>query len=47
MSLKDEHNVTRRAFSLTIMLEIAIQVAGFVPPNSSLILLAGAFLPAS
>jgi hypothetical protein len=45
MPLKDEHNVTRGAFSPTIALEIAIEVAGFLPPNSHLILLTNAFIP--
>jgi hypothetical protein len=45
MSMKDNHNVMWGAFSPTIALEITIDVAGFLPPNSSLILLTNAFIP--
>jgi hypothetical protein len=45
MSMKDDRNVTWGAFSPTIALEITIDGAGFLPPISSLILLANAFIP--
>jgi hypothetical protein len=44
MPLKDEHSVTRGAFSPTIALEIAIEVAGFLTPNSHLNFLTNTFI---
>jgi hypothetical protein len=47
MSFKYEHNATRDAFSMTIALNMATQVAIFVPPKSHLALLTNAFIPGS
>jgi hypothetical protein len=44
MSFTYELNGKREALSLTIALKVAIQVTGFLPPKSHLVLLTNAFL---